>query len=220
MQTLNIILILFSFTCNNSQSTVIYRLFDKELDKTILTLNIYNKKEIQIQGQKKDTNEMINFTEPLYNTTQKNIYYFKTDQFNDKKSKGFGIIEFIENDKALSYYLDTVFSKKEQVEKFIAEPQNLENAMAFYFVKDIELEQAKAMPSIREITTENLKTLKERNAERIKRIKILSEKLDLVKQFKLFAKSNMWLNMECLLLGYKFPQDKDEQKWLTNTLKN
>jgi len=220
MKILYTFFISFFFISCHSQDMAIYRLFDKELDKTILTLNISNKKEIQIQGQKKDIKEMINFTESLYNTTQKNIYYFKTDQFKDKKSKGFGIIEFIENDKAVGYYLDTIFTSKEQIEKYISIPENLEMATAFYFVKDIQLEQAKAMPSIRNITIENLKKLKERNAERIKRTKILSEKLDLVKQFKLFAKYNMWLNMECLLLGYKFPQDKDEHKWLTNTLKN
>lgn len=210
--------ILFFFSGCHSQETEVFRLFDKELNNTILTAKIENKKSLEITSINDQTKEKTQFIVPLESTTKENIYFFKQDKFNGAKTKGLAVLEFIENENALSMYTDTVFVNKEQVENFISKPLNLEKTMGFYLVKKIQIEQANKMPFIKNISAEDVKTLKNRNNERIKKLKLLPEKLDYTMQFKIFMKQQMWLNMQCLLLGYKFPLSNEEHEWLVDIL--
>lgn len=49
-------------------------------------------------------------------------------------------------------------------------------------------------------------------------MEVLPKTLNLVKTLELTAKHNIWLNMECMLLCYKFPKNDEVNNWLINAL--
>ena len=216
-----ILSLVLSFLVLNSfsQNITTYNLFTKELDKIIITVKVFDRTKIQVLSKKKDTNEKIDFTETLLNTSKTNIYYFKCDKFTDKILKGFIIAQFIENDSALCFFIEKSFNDKKQIEKFIANPINLMTNVGFLFVKNIELEDVEKMPTIRNISKENLTIFKERIVQRKKEYKIIPKEIESKKFAELYINYGMWLNMQCLLLGCKFPLVNEDYKWLVGELK-
>ncbi|MFH6934416.1 hypothetical protein [Flavobacterium sp. FlaQc-30] len=212
------ILILFSLISCKSQETELFTVFGKELNNTLFTAKVNDKTSIVIEENNDKLNEKIKVTEQLQSTTRQNIYFFQSNGLDSRKIKGLTVAEFIENDNVLCIYIDTIFANKEQVKKFISKPMNLEMAIPIYFVKNITLKQVNRMPTIKNISAEDLKTLKERNNQRVERLKLLPENLDDFTKLKLYMKQQTWLNTQCLLLGYKFPLTSDEHKWLISEI--
>lgn len=219
MKKIILSLVFFFFLLNVfSQNVSTYNLFTKELDKIIIKIKVFDKNNIQILSKKKVTNEIIDFTEPLVSTSKNNVYYFKSDKFGDKILKGFVIAQFIENDSALCLFIEKNFNDKKQIEKFVANPINLMTNVGFLFVKNIELVDVEKMPTIRNISKENLAIFKERFGERKKQFKIIPKELESKKFAELYINYGLWLNMQCLLLGCKFPLVNEDYMWLVGEL--
>lgn len=218
MKYILFVLFIIIYTGCNAQNEKIFRLFDKELEIEIITFKIDDKNNINVKIIKKETNENIIFSETLNSTTNKNIFVLKTDLFKEKNKKGFALLELIEDNKIISMY-DTIFQDKIQIEKFISKPMNLKESMAIYLVKDLSLEKIKLFPSITEINQENLNILKLKSKNRDKYLDDIPENLEMKKQFAIYLKGKMLLNIECLLLGYKFPMNKYENEFILNKIK-
>ena len=218
MKYILLMLLIALNTISHAQNEKTFRLFDKELETELLTFKIDVKNNINVKIVKKETNENIIFSEILKSTTNKNIFVLKTDLFKDKNKKGFALLEFIEENKIISMY-DTIFQNIIQIEKFISKPMNLKESMAIYLVQDLSLEKIKIFPSIKEINQENLNTLKLKSKNRDKNLEDIAENLEMKKQFVIYLKGKMLLNIQCLLLGYKFPMDKYENEFILNKIK-
>ena len=218
MKYILLMLLIALNTISHAQNEKTFRLFDKELETELLTFKIDVKNNINVKIVKKETNENIIFSEILKSTTNKNIFVLKTDLFKDKNKKGFALLEFIEENKIISMY-DTIFQNIIQIEKFISKPMNLKESMAIYLVQDLSLEKIKIFPSIKEINQENLNTLKLKSKNRDKNLEDIAENLEMKKQFAIYLKGKMLLNIQCLLLGYKFPMDKYENEFILNKIK-
>ena len=218
MKYILFVLFIIIYTGCHAQNEKTFRLFDKELETELLTFKIDVKNNINVKIVKKETNENIIFSEILKSTTNKNIFVLKTDLFKDKNKKGFALLEFIEENKIISMY-DTIFQNIIQIEKFISKPMNLKESMAIYLVQDLSLEKIKIFPSIKEINQENLNTLKLKSKNRDKNLEDIAENLEIKKQFAIYLKGKMLLNIQCLLLGYKFPMDKYENEFILNKIK-
>jgi hypothetical protein len=211
------LLITINMSCS-AQNYKTYRLFDRELEMELMTFEIDDENNINVKITNKEDNENIIFSETLNNTTDKNIFALKTDLFKDKNKKGFALLEFIEDGKIISMY-DSIFQNKIQIEKFISKPLNLKKSMAIYLIQDLSLEKIEKFPSITEINEEKLNLLKLKIKDREKYLEEIPENLEMKEQFAIYIKGKMWLNIECLLLGYKFPLDKYENEFILNKIK-
>ncbi|HEX8015616.1 MAG TPA: hypothetical protein VF465_10320 [Flavobacterium sp.] len=199
-----------------AQNTKTYRLFDKELEMSLMTFKIDDENNINVTTA--NNKETIVFSETLNSTANKNSYVLKTDSFKDKNKKGFALLEFIEDEKIIVMY-DTIFQNKIQIEKFISKPLNLKEAMAVYLIQDLSLEKIKQFPFITAISDEKLSLLKLKIKEREKYLEDISQNLEMKKQMAIYIKNKMWLNSQCLLLGYKFPSNKNEDEFIISKIK-
>jgi hypothetical protein len=210
--------------CNSyiAQTEKTYRLFAKEFDRVILSFIIKDKKEIQVIGAIKNTNEEKRFTEKLEKTSNENISYFRIEQFGDKTKTGYMLIQFEDDSRALKILIDTTFKNKLEIENFIIVKKNIESQLVFYLIEGIRLEQAKQFPRITRIKPEEIQILKTNFATHYQALAAMfGEKIDFFSKlgFALYSSNQMWLNAQCLLAGYLPAQTKEEDDFIKNAMK-
>jgi hypothetical protein len=219
--SLSLILLLI---CNSyiAQTEKTYRLFSKEFDRLILSFTIKDKKEIQVIGAIKTTNEEKRFTENLEKTSNENISFFRIDRFGDKTKMGNMLIQFEDSSRVLKILIDTTFKNKSEIENFIVEKKNIESQLVFYLIEGIRLEQVKQFPIIRNIKPEEIQILKNKYTVHYEPLAAMfNEKTSLFSKLgmALYFSNQAWINAQCLLLGYKQPQTNEEYEYLKNAMK-
>ncbi len=211
------------FVCSlNAQGSKVYRLFNKELDNVLITFTITDKKEISVSGKEKNSNPIKQFTEKLEKTSVDSLYFFRTDQFGDKKNKGYAVLIFNDNNRRLQMIVDTFFNSKAAIELFIAHKINILSHPAWICVEGITLESAQNFPSVITMTPDKIKLIADENKTRALEIDALFGKnISLFSKlgFALYTNSQMYFNTQCLLLGYKMPQTKEEYDSIKNATK-
>jgi hypothetical protein len=206
----------------HAQTSKTFLLFSKEMDKTILSLTITSKNEIQVLGSYNAVTKEKRFTEKLEKTSNEKINYFRIDQFGVNKKTGYMILKYEEDNRILKVLIDTTFKNKLEIENFISDKKNIESQLVFYLILGIHIEQLSQFPPIMSIKAEDIQKLKIRYTEHYEPLTIMfDEKTSLFSKLgrALYFSNQMWLNTQCLLLGYKPPQNKEEYDYLQNAIK-
>lgn len=207
--------ILIQFTCQ-SQETHIYRGFDQDNSKTVLEFEITNNAEIKITS---DFEDKIILEGALSSTGIENFYYLKVDEIiPQREEKGYAIVEIDEVQKLLTFFYENTFPDKKSVLETLSEPIHLEEFMALYLVKDIDLKELQNFPDVTKINDEDLEQLKSLFHLRVEKLEKISEKVDFDKQMRIFMRHQLWFDAQLMLFGYKKIETEAQQKWIIDKL--
>lgn len=209
--------ILIQVACK-SQETQIYRGFDHNNSKIVLEFEIKNHSEIKITS---DFEKKVILEGDLLSTGIENFYFLKVDEIiPQREEKGYAIVEIDEAENLLTFFYENTFPDKNSIIEILSEPIRLEEFMALYLVKDIDLKVLQNYPEITKITDEDLKTLKTLFHTRVEKLEAISEKVDFDKQMRIFMRHQLWFDAQLMLLGYKKIETETQQKWIVDLLKH
>ncbi len=209
---INVLISLSSITCS-AQETAEYRLFHKDFERVLINISVKDKSELFFSGS--DENKESKYTGIMQETSLENVYFLKSDSTVTKS--GYALIEFMNDDKLLALYLDTLFESKQSIEDFIAD-KKMPSLDAFFLVRDVSLEQIQKFPPSKDISRNDSATLNILNKKFTQRyLSTFEDDLD-TKAIKSYFKQVLWLNSTLLSLGYKPPQTEDDYNIIKNIL--
>lgn len=200
----------------DAQGSTIYRMFDWELTKTLMTVSV-SEDQIDVSGFHV-MGQAYQISKPLKRTSAAGVFYFDGSVMHLITSESKAPYRLVYIDpaaKKLELYADTAFEDLAGVEKFIADRQNLITSFSNVLTSDLDLKKAQTFPSIKTISNADQEKFRAVDKKRFQDlVSIDLERLSTTQKMVMLVKETGLVYRNCLLIGYRPPKDAAEFAFL------